>query len=277
MTRDYRAVSGAESTLGQSPSTPPVLELRDVHKLYRAGGMQVHALRGLSLRVMSGEFVAVMGPSGSGKTTLLNIAGLLDTPSRGRVLLLGRDVSRLGERERARLRNRLIGFVFQQFNLIPRLTVYENIEVPLIPRGLPRSLRRRLVVRALRDAEGDPSWLRKKPLQLSGGQQQRVAIARAIVGRPRLLLADEPTGALDRVTAARIASLLRRLNKEEGLTVILVTHDPELAHCAQRILVIRDGRIVGEKTATPRRCIAYAYTGGSAAAPPGSLVEDATA
>jgi len=255
MTTDYRAVAGAESTLGQSPQ--PVLELVDVHKVYRVGEVRVHALRGLTIRIMPGEFVAVMGPSGSGKSTFLNIAGLLDVPTRGRVYLAGRDVSRLGERARARLRNRFIGFVFQQFNLIPRLTIYENIELPLVPRGMPRRRRRRLVLRALRESEGDPSWLPKKPLQLSGGQQQRVAIARAIVGRPRLILADEPTGALDRSTAAKIASLFVRLNREESLTIVVVTHDPELAHCARRILRIRDGRIVGEEGARPERCIAH--------------------
>ncbi len=257
MTRDYRAVDGAESTLGQSPGQVPILELRDVHKVYKVGEVKVHALRGLSVRIMPGDFVAVMGPSGSGKSTFLNIAGLLDVPTRGKVFLLGRDVSRLNEVARARIRNRVIGFVFQQFNLIPRLTIYENIEMPLIPRGLPRRERKKLVLKALREAEGDTSWLPKKPLQLSGGQQQRVAIARAIVGRPRLILADEPTGALDRATAARIAALFIRLNREEKLTIVVVTHDPELAHCARKILMIRDGRIVGAEAPQPQRCIAY--------------------
>jgi putative ABC transport system ATP-binding protein len=263
---DYRAVGGAESTLGQSPrpdrASPVVLELINVHKVYRVGETRVHALRGLSVRIRRGEFVAVMGPSGSGKSTFLHIAGLLDVPTRGKVLLLGRDVSRLSERARARLRNRFIGFVFQQFNLVGRLTVYENIELPLVPRGLPRARRRSLVLQALLAAEGDPSWLRKKPLQLSGGQQQRVAIARALVGRPRLILADEPTGALDRATAARIAALFVRLNREEGLTIVVVTHDPELAHCAGRILRIRDGRIVGEEEPKWENCIAHSLLPG---------------
>ena len=260
MTTDYRAVDGAESTLGQSPSRRRIiLELQNVHKVYRVGETRVHALRGFSLRVYQGEFIAVMGPSGSGKSTFLNMAGLLDVPTSGRVLLLGHDVSRLSEKARAKLRNRFIGFVFQQFNLIGRLSVYENIELPLIPRGIPRRKRRSLVLRALREAEGHPSWLRKKPLQLSGGQQQRVAIARAIVGRPRLLLADEPTGALDRATAARIVRLFIRLNHEEGLTIVTVTHDPEIANCAERVLVIRDGRIVGEQEPVPERCIANMY------------------
>ena len=262
---DYRAVGdGAESTLGRSPRV--VVELVDVHKVYRVGETRVHALRGVSLRLHRGDFAAVMGPSGSGKSTLLNIIGLLDVPSRGRVLLLGRDVSRLGDRARARLRNRFIGFVFQQFNLVNRLTVYENIELPLIPRGVPRGARRRMVLRALLEAGGDASWLVKKPLQLSGGQQQRVAIARAIVGRPRLLLADEPTGALDRATAARIARLFIRLNREEGLTILMVTHDPELANCADAIYRIRDGRIVAREEPRRERCIAF--TTGSDASPP---------
>lgn len=262
---DYRAVAGgAESTLGRSPRV--VVELVNVHKVYRVGETRVHALRGVSLRLSRGDFAAVMGPSGSGKSTLLNIIGLLDTPTRGRVLLLGRDVSRLGDRARARLRNRFIGFVFQQFNLVNRLTVYENIELPLIPRGVPRRARRRLVLLALLEAGGEESWLVKKPLQLSGGQQQRVAIARAIVGRPRLLLADEPTGALDRATAAKIARLFIRLNKEEGLTILMVTHDPELANCADTIYRIRDGRIVAQEEPRRERCIAF--TTGSDASPP---------
>ena len=257
MKTDYRAVGeGAESTLGRSPfHGRPLLQLVDVHKVYRVGETFVYALRGLSLTVHRGEYVAIMGPSGSGKSTLLNMAGLLDVPTRGKVLLMGVDVGRLGDRARARIRNRFIGFVFQQFNLINRLTVYENIELPLIPRGVPRSHRKRLVLRALLEAGGEPQWLRKKPLQLSGGQQQRVAIARAIVGRPLLVLADEPTGALDRATARLVVELFTRLNRVEGLTIVVVTHDPEVANCTKKIYLIRDGKLVGEQRPDPSRCI----------------------
>lgn len=235
-------------------SGKPVLELVNVSKAYRMGETVTWGLRGLSLRVYRGKFIAIMGPSGSGKTTLLNIAGLLDRPTRGRVYIDGLDVSRLSDQQLARLRNRYIGFVFQQFNLINRLTVLENIELPLIPRGVPRRERRRRAVRALLSVGGDPSWLPKKPLQLSGGQQQRVAIARAIVGEPRILLADEPTGALDRRTARLVVETFIRLN-ERGQTILVVTHDPEVANCAHRIYQIRDGRIAGVDEPDNSKCI----------------------
>ncbi|BES80842.1 ABC transporter ATP-binding protein [Pyrodictium abyssi] len=236
------------------PSGKPVLELVNVSKAYRAGETITWGLRGLSLRVHRGEFIAIMGPSGSGKTTLLNMAGLLDRPTRGKIYIDGFDVSRLSDRQLARLRNRYIGFVFQQFNLINRLTVLENIELPLIPRGVPRRERRRRAVRALLSVGGDPSWLPKKPLQLSGGQQQRVAIARAIVGEPHILLADEPTGALDRRTARLVVETFIRLN-EHGQTILVVTHDPEVANCAHRIYQIRDGRIAGVEEPDNSKCI----------------------
>ncbi len=223
--------------------------------MYGSGEVKTYGLRGVTLRVYEGEFIAVMGPSGSGKSTLLNIMGLLDKPTRGKVLVGGVDVSRLGSRQLARLRNRFIGFVFQQFNLIPRLTVEENIEMPLVARGVPRPARRRKVREALLAAGGSLSWLPKKPNQLSGGQQQRVAIARALVGEPRVILADEPTGNLDRASAATVMRTFMKLN-EEGQTIVMVTHDPEVANCAHRILVIRDGRIVGEEGVERERCIA---------------------
>ncbi len=232
----------------------PIVRLVDVYKVYRAGEVETVALRGVSLEVYPRDFIAIMGPSGSGKTTLLNIMGLLDRPTRGRVYVKGLDVSRLSDRQLARLRNRVIGFVFQQFNLINRLTVLENIELPLVARGVPRRLRRELAVKALLRVGGDPSWLPKKPLQLSGGQQQRVAIARAIVGEPELLLADEPTGNLDRRSAKVVVSTFMELNRQ-GQTVVVVTHDPEVANCASRILVIRDGRIVRELEPDPSMCI----------------------
>lgn len=231
-----------------------VLVLENVRKVYRVGEVETHALRGINLAVRRGEFIAIMGPSGSGKTTLLNMIGSLDVPTSGRVLIDGVDISKLKPKEMARLRNQKIGFVFQQFNLISRLTVYENIELPLIPRGLSRKERRVLVERALLKAGGDKSWFPKKPTQLSGGQQQRVAIARAVVTEPPILLADEPTGNLDRVSAAKVLSTFLSLNKS-GQTIVMVTHDPEVANCTQRILIIRDGVIVKEVAPDFSRCI----------------------
>ncbi len=232
----------------------PLVVLENVVKIYDTGKVKTFGLRGLSLRIYEGDFVAIMGPSGSGKSTLLNIIGLLDKPTSGKVFLAGRDVTKINDNEAARLRNRFIGFVFQQFNLINRLTVFENIELPLIPRGIPRRERRRLVVNALLSVGGDLSWLPRKPLELSGGQQQRVAIARAIVGEPRLLLADEPTGALDRKSARVIAETFIKLNRA-GNTVVVVTHDPEIANCTKTIYQIRDGVIVSKEEPDPRKCI----------------------
>ncbi len=232
----------------------PVIELYDVVKVYRSGEVETWGLRGVTLRVYEGEFVAIMGPSGSGKTTLLNIMGLLDKPTRGRVVIAGVEAESLSGARLARLRNRFIGFVFQQFNLIPRLTVLENIELPLVARGVPRKIRVRKAREALIAAAGDPSWLPKKPTQLSGGQQQRVAIARAIVGDPRVILADEPTGNLDRRSAAIVMKTFLSLNAR-GQTIVMVTHDPEVANCAHRIVLIRDGRIVGVEEPDRSKCI----------------------
>ncbi len=232
----------------------PIIKLVDVYKYYRVGSIVTPALRGVNLEIEEGDFIAIMGPSGSGKTTLLNIMGLLDRPTKGKVYILGYDVSKLPDHVLARIRNRVIGFVFQQFNLINRLTVYENIELPLIPRGVPKKVRRRLVLEALKKAAGDPSWLSKKPLQLSGGQQQRVAIARAIVGSPKLILADEPTGNLDRKSAAQVVSTFMELNSR-GQTIVVVTHDPEVANCTRKIHVIRDGRIIATQEPDRDRCI----------------------
>ena len=228
--------------------------LENIFKIYDTGKVRTYGLRGLSLSIYEGDFVAIMGPSGSGKTTLLNMIGLLDRPTSGKIILAGKDVSKLADKETARLRNRLIGFVFQQFNLINRLTVFENIELPLIPRGIPRKERRRKVIGALLSVGGDLSWLPKKPLELSGGQQQRVAIARAIVGSPRLILADEPTGSLDRKNAKVIMETFVKLNKA-GNTIIIVTHDPEIANCTETIYHIRDGKIVKESKPNLDDCI----------------------
>ena len=231
-----------------------VLVLEDVVKVYMASSVETVALRGVSLRVYSGDIIAIMGPSGSGKTTLLNIVGLLDKPTSGRVVIEGVDVSRLSSGEMARIRNYKIGFVLQFYNLINRLTVLENIEMPLIPRGVPRSERVEMAKRALLRAGGELSWLPKKPNQLSGGQQQRVAIARAIVGEPEIILADEPTGNLDVASSRIVVNTLQELNRE-GATILVVTHNPEVAHCTQRIYLIRDGLIADTLSPDPSKCI----------------------
>ncbi|RLG84559.1 MAG: ABC transporter ATP-binding protein [Thermoprotei archaeon] len=232
----------------------PIVVLEDVVKVYRVGNIVTYALRGVNLIVRKGEFVAIMGPSGSGKTTLLNMIGLLDKPTKGKVIIDGVDTSRLKSKELAYFRNRKIGFIFQHFNLISRLTVLENIELPLVARGIPRNIRIKKAKEALIKAGGDLSWLNKKPTQLSGGQQQRVAIARALVGDPEILLADEPTGNLDRASSKIVLETFLKLNSQ-GQTIITVTHDPEVAHCTQRILIIRDGKIVEEKKPDFTECI----------------------
>jgi len=231
-----------------------LLVLENVTKTYRAGSIVTLALRGVSLKVCSGDFVAIMGPSGSGKTTLLNIMGLLDKPTSGRVIIDSVDVSNLNSSEIAKIRNYKIGFVFQFYNLINRLTVLENIEMPLIPRGIPRSRRVEMATKALLRSGGELSWLPKKPNQLSGGQQQRVAIARAIVGEPEIILADEPTGNLDVASSKIVVRTFQQLNKE-GTTILVVTHNPEVAHCTQKIYVIRDGVLVGTLDPDPSKCI----------------------
>ena len=231
-----------------------LLVLEDVVKIYRSGEVETIALKGVSLRIYRGDFIAIMGPSGSGKTTLLNIMGLMDRPTSGRVVVDGVEISRLKSDEIARLRNYKMGFVFQQFNLINRLTVLENIELPLIPRGIPRKKRIEMSINALLRAGGELSWLPKKPNQLSGGQQQRVAIARAIVGEPEIVLADEPTGNLDVASSRIVVKTFQELNKE-GTTIVVVTHNPEVAHCTQKIYLIRDGVIANTLDPDPSRCI----------------------
>jgi putative ABC transport system ATP-binding protein len=222
-----------------------------VAKDYVLGRHVVHALRGVSVAIAPGEFVAVMGPSGSGKSTFMNLLGCLDTPTSGRYFLDGRDVAGLDRDELARMRNAKIGFVFQQFNLLPRTSALENVELPLLYSGLPvrerrRRARERLVAVGLADRE------HHHPSQLSGGQQQRVAIARALVNDPAVVLADEPTGNLDSRTSVEILSLLQGLNRN-GLTIVLVTHEPDIAAFAGRALVFRDGRLLSdERQAAPR-------------------------
>jgi len=233
--------------LPEQTQQKPIIELVDVYKEYRAGTISTVALKKVNFQIFRGQLIAIMGPSGSGKTTLLNMIGLLDRPSKGKIFFDGFDVSRLDDKTLANLRNNKLGFVFQTFNLVNRLSVFENIELPLIPRGIPRSVRAKMVLEAIANVGGDKSWLQKKPNQLSGGQQQRVAIARAIVGKPVVLLADEPTGNLDRASAKVVIETFLNLNRA-GHTVVVVTHDPEVANCMEKIFVIRDGEIVGEYT-----------------------------
>ena len=202
--------------------------------------MEVPALRGLNIEIKRGEHVAVMGPSGSGKSTFLHLAGALDRPTRGRVLIEGRDPNKMSDEELSRLRNELIGFVFQTFNLIPRLTALENVMLPLAIKGVDGEERMRRAREAL-EMVGLAHRMNHRPMELSGGEQQRVAIARAIVTGPRIILADEPTGNLDSVSAAEVVDLLTRLNRELGVTLVVVTHNPETAAPAKRIVRMRDG------------------------------------
>lgn len=224
-----------------------MIEVRGLRKVYRTRAGDVVALDGIDLTVGSGEMVAIMGPSGSGKSTLMHILGCLDRPTEGRYFLDGRDVSDLTDDQLAEVRNRLVGFVFQQFNLLPRLTAQENVELPLVYRRVPPRERARRS-RAALEAVGLGDRATHLPAQLSGGQQQRVAIARALAAGPRLLLADEPTGALDSRSGADVLALFRELHAG-GQTVVMVTHDRGVALHCQRIVHVRDGRIVGEETA----------------------------
>ncbi|MFY1696853.1 MULTISPECIES: ABC transporter ATP-binding protein [unclassified Solwaraspora] len=225
-------------------SQPAVLDVRDVTKTYGTGAAAVSALRGVSLRVDRGDFVAVMGSSGSGKSTLMNILGCLDVPSTGQYLLDGVDVSRLSERQLALVRNRQIGFVFQSFNLIPRTTAVANVELPLAYAGVRPAHRRRRAMAAL-DRVGLGDRAGHLPNQLSGGQQQRVAVARALVTEPALVLADEPTGNLDSTSTEEVLAIFDELNAD-GRTILLITHEPEVAARTRRLLRVLDGRIVSD-------------------------------
>jgi len=232
-----------------------VVELKNITKVYKPNNtIEIWALRGINLEVKRGEFISIMGPSGHGKTTLLQIIGLLDRPTSGSVIINGIETNGLSDNELAQLRNKVLGFVFQQYNLINRMSVLENIEIPLIVRGIPRDKRIMLVKEALKMVGGEYSWLNKKPTQLSGGQQQKVAIARAIVGNPEIILADEPTGNLDSESSRIVMETFIKLNKS-GKTIIMVTHNPEIAMCSERIILIRDGIIIGEEKPDPSKSI----------------------
>jgi putative ABC transport system ATP-binding protein len=223
----------------------PLLSFRDIWKTYGSGEAQVHALAGVDLSIDRGEFVAIMGPSGSGKSTSMNIIGCLDTPTRGTYSFLGVDAGKLDRARRAMLRNRYIGFVFQGYNLLPRTTAVENVELPLIYRGVGARERRELAMDALRQV-GLSGRESHTPAELSGGQQQRVAIARAIVTRPTLLVADEPTGNLDTARTHEIMGLLTELNASSGLTIVMVTHEADVAAYAERTITFVDGKIASD-------------------------------
>jgi len=218
-----------------------VIEVKDVTKVYRMGEVDVHALRGVSLRVEKGEFLSIMGASGSGKSTLMNVLGCLDSPTSGSYKLNGRDVSQLSDRQLARTRNRELGFVFQQFNLLPRTAALRQVELPLVYAGVGLGERRKRAREAL-ETVGLGDRIGHRPDELSGGQQQRVAIARALVNRPTIILADEPTGNLDSKSGEEILHIFQQLNAG-GITVVFVTHDPDIAAVSQRIIRLRDGLI----------------------------------
>ncbi len=227
-----------------------MIELENVTKIYRMGKVEVPALRGVSLTVGQGEMVAIMGPSGSGKSTLMNLIGCLDVPDSGRYIFEGEDVGRLGDDRLAEIRNRKIGFIFQTYNLLPRLTALANVELPLLY-GNGRDRRRRAMEALEKVGLGDR--VHHRPTELSGGQQQRVGIARALVKNPSLVLADEPTGNLDSRSSEEIVAILQSLNREQGLTVVVVTHEPDIASSTQRIITTRDGIVVSDEPVENQR------------------------
>ncbi len=236
---DVERTSGA---VGTSPSPDDIMVLDGITKDYVTEAVTVHALRRVDLTIKRGEFVAMVGQSGSGKSTMMNIIGCLDRPTSGRYLLDGIDVTHRSNDARAVVRNRLIGFVFQGFNLLPRTTALENVELPLVYRGVSAGERAKRALKALQSV-GLAERLHHTPNQLSGGQQQRVAIARALVTEPPLLLADEPTGNLDTRTSYEVLGLLQELNRRNKITIVLVTHEPDIAACASRVINMRDGRV----------------------------------
>jgi putative ABC transport system ATP-binding protein len=234
-------------------SGAPLLLLEDVTKVYHMGDVDVHALRGVSVSIEEGEFVAIMGASGSGKSTLMNIIGCLDRPSTGRYMLAGEEVSQLDRNALAERRNRTLGFVFQNFNLLSRTSALENVELPLLYAGLHTKERHDRAREALARV-GLADRVHHHPNQMSGGQQQRVALARALVGSPKVILADEPTGNLDTATSVEVMALLQDL-RSSGITVVLVTHEPDIASYAARVITMRDGKVVSDLRQTPARAV----------------------
>nr|WP_223258263.1 ABC transporter ATP-binding protein [Thermogemmatispora tikiterensis] len=249
--REVQLVQGNEQSMPVTQRRPPIVLVRNLTKVYHLGETSVPALRGVSLTVGAGEFVAIMGPSGSGKTTFMNLLGCLDRPTSGDYWLVGRKVSQMTPDELADIRNRRIGFVFQGFHLLARSTALQNVALPLMYAGLSRAEQERRARRAL-ELVGLGSRLHHRPSQLSGGQQQRVAIARALVNNPALLLADEPTGNLDSRTSIEIMAILQALNAR-GLTIVLVTHEVDIAAYARRRILFRDGQIVSDEPVTATR------------------------
>jgi putative ABC transport system ATP-binding protein len=235
-----------------APETRPVIELDHIHKVYTMGDVEVHALRGVSLTIRAGEFVAIMGASGSGKSTTMNIIGCLDRPTRGTYILDGEDVSQMSKDERADIRCQKIGFVFQGFNLLSRTSALENVELPMLYLGVDAATRHQRASEALA-AVGLSGREQNHPNQLSGGQQQRVAVARALVNNPALILADEPTGNLDSRTSVEVMEIFQRLNRERGITLVLVTHEHDIAEYADRVIVFKDGKIKSDYAVEHRR------------------------
>lgn len=229
----------------------PLIQLIDIHKVYQMGNEEVKANDGVNLIIEKGEFVAIVGKSGSGKSTIMNIIGALDVPTSGQYILKGKDVSKLKGDELAVIRNKTIGFIFQQYNLLNKATLLENVELPLLYAGLSRKERKAFALEALRKVELEDKW-KNYPNQLSGGQQQRGAVARALAGKPSIILADEPTGALDSKTSKELLDFLKELN-EEGNTIILITHDHSVAEKANRIVAIHDGKIIFDGNADEYR------------------------
>lgn len=236
---------------GKKTKMEPIIQVQDLHKTYHMGQVEVEALRGVTFEVKRGEFIAIMGPSGSGKSTMMNLIGCLDTPTSGTYILDGERVSEMDDVELSAVRAKKLGFVFQQYNLLARQNALRNVELPLIYRGIHGKERHQRAEAAL-NIVGMGQRIEHRPNELSGGQQQRVAIARALAGRPAVILADEPTGALDTKTSVEILNILQRLNHEQGLTVVLVTHETDIAAFAERVLAMRDGELVSDVRQTPR-------------------------
>jgi putative ABC transport system ATP-binding protein len=247
--QEFQPAVGLETPV---PEAPPVIQLDHIHKTYTMGDVEVHALRGVSLTIHQGEFVAIMGASGSGKSTTMNIIGCLDRPTRGTYILDGEDVSEMSKDERADIRCKKIGFVFQGFNLLSRTSALENVELPMLYLGVDAATRHQRANEAL-VAVGLAGREQSHPNQLSGGQQQRVAVARSLVNNPALILADEPTGNLDSRTSVEVMEIFQRLNRERGITLVLVTHEPDIAEYADRVIVFKDGKIKSDHPVEHRR------------------------